>query len=1048
MKKLFISSVLALILILSGLEAPTRTENLKISGALTLKSELTASTTIMAAYYDTNDAFVSEIYESEFPFQLLGLTWTQNLPKGTAANILMRFRSLDGEWSAWQHIQEDEDAGPDGDNLHSYIMTATSTAFQYKATLSTSNRYYTPKLANLSFDYVNGGGTSLYLKLKRMVFTDENDVVSRGNWGADESLRLSKRTTQPGDDVSLSSEDGSEADKGEHLTDGDPDMEIVKTVTTDANGDKLLWPLQYPKKVKKIIVHHTATNKVADDPEASVRAIYYYHAVSRGWGDIGYNYVIDQNGRVYEGRYGGDGVVAGHAYGYNTGSLGIALLGNYQSNEIPAPMVKSLTGLIYEKAELNKIDPDASGLFRGEVLPNIIGHRDVGSTVCPGANAYDYIPEIRKVLGDALDARRHTNLNAEYSYEEAGRRELVTLDPQSSATVRVSIKNTGTATWNNSTYLKASAGGSDSNVLSVAQARMNEVSVGPGKTATFDLTLASASYGGLVNYDLSPVFNGTKKVLNYLDLAAFVSRPILEFDVSSSKIDSSILKPEADAAVTVKLKNTGNITWTNSGENAITLSRTGTSSLVSTDTLAALKEANVAPGSTGTFEFKITAPKKGGKYSLYYAPSMDNSNAFVRGSGTVSVTVMPTNADAEIIETSDDLTFTPGEKKSFWLVIANYSDKTWKSSELTFGLTKNTAIAVSTPKLALKSLAPGISSRVSFSITAPSRTGNYSIYIRPRVNGANVMTEPYILKMKVNGIADAAYIGHKADYTTPIRIKLTPDKPITPIISADSAFSLYDNQTLLKNFSSGSRVRVAQNGTKFDVSSGAYSYSISGPVRLTPDSGGIMQIITMDQRPAWNTTLNDNRFRGTIEVRNVDGEMTLINEVALEDYMKGIGEVSNGDPTEKIKTMMVIARTYAKYYLSAEKFPGKPYNLDDDPNSSQKYLGYGFELRSPNVSAAAVSTAGEVVTYGGKTVITPYFTATDGTRTKSAQSVWGWTNTPWLVSVSDSLCATSSSFQGHGVGLSGCGATAMANSGKTYLDIIRYYYSGVDVQKI
>ncbi len=429
---------------------------------------------------------------------------------------------------------------------------------------------------------------------------------------------------------------------------------------------------------------------------------------------------------------------------------------------------------------------------------------------------------------------------------------------------------------------------------------------------------------------------------------------------------------------------------------------------------------------------------------------MDNSNAFVSGSGSISVTVTPTNSDVEIGEASGDLTFTPAEKKSFSLKITNYGDTTWQASgtqnKLTFGFTKNTAIIVSTPKLAVNSLAPGMSSKVSFSVTAPSRTGDYSIYIRPRVNGRNLMNKPYILKIKVESAAVAT--GYGANYTKPIRIKLTPDTAITPIITSSSAFSVYDNLTLLKNFATGSRVRVSQNGEKLDISSGIYSYSVTGPVRLTPETGGIMQIITMDQRPAWNTDLNDNRFRGTLEVRNVDGELTLINELALEDYMKGIGEVSNGDPSEKIKTMMVIARTYANYYLSNEKFPGKPYNLDDDPNNSQKYLGYGLESRSPNVVTAVLGTAGEVVTYGGKLVKTPYFTATDGTSTKSALSVWGWTDTPWLIPVLDAACATSTSFQGHGVGLSGCGATSMANSGKTYLDIIRYYYTGVDVQKI
>ena len=263
------------------------------------------------------------------------------------------------------------------------------------------------------------------------------------------------------------------------------------------------------------------------------------------------------------------------------------------------------------------------------------------------------------------------------------------------------------------------------------------------------------------------------------------------------------------------------------------------------------------------------------------------------------------------------------------------------------------------------------------------------------------------------------------------RVKLTPDSAIVPILTSTSVFSVYDNSTLLKTFTASSRVRVAQSGDKFAVTSGSYSWTVSGPVRFTPKTDGVMQIVTMEQRPAWNTALNDNLFRGTIEVRNVDDELTLINELALEDYMKGIGEVSNGDPTEKVKTMMVIARTYASYYLTeAEKFPGKPYNLDDDPNSSQKYIGYGYESRSPNVTAAALATAGEVVTYNGKAIITPYFTATDGNSTKSAESVWGWTNTPWLIPVLDSGCTTSTTFLGHGVGLSGCGATAMANSAR------------------
>lgn len=88
-----------------------------------------------------------------------------------------------------------------------------------------------------------------------------------------------------------------------------------------------------------------------------------------------------------------------------------------------------------------------------------------------------------------------------------------------------------------------------------------------------------------------------------------------------------------------------------------------------------------------------------------------------------------------------------------------------------------------------------------------------------------------------------------------------------------------------------------------------------------------------------------------------------------------------------------------------------------------------------------------VVTYNGQVVITPYFSESDGVATKNAKDVWGWTNTPWLVSVPDTYCE-SSAFSGHGVGLSGCGATVMAEMGETFEDIIKYYYTGVKVEKL
>jgi stage II sporulation protein D len=164
----------------------------------------------------------------------------------------------------------------------------------------------------------------------------------------------------------------------------------------------------------------------------------------------------------------------------------------------------------------------------------------------------------------------------------------------------------------------------------------------------------------------------------------------------------------------------------------------------------------------------------------------------------------------------------------------------------------------------------------------------------------------------------------------------------------------------------------------------------------------------------------------------------------MENYLKGLGEVSNSELTEKIKAVMIAARSYALFYVEKDqKFDDKPYNLDDDPAVSQKYLGYGLEKRSPNISKAIDETKGQVVTLNDELVKTPYFNQTDGTSTKSAKDVWNW-DAEYLVSVSDSYCK-GDAFLGHGVGLSGCGAKGMAQAGFNYVDILLHYYTGVEV---
>lgn len=156
-----------------------------------------------------------------------------------------------------------------------------------------------------------------------------------------------------------------------------------------ADESKALWYPSY-RKINKIIIHHTAGSNFANDWSAVVRSIYAYHAVSLDWGDIGYNYLIDPNGVIYEGRQGGEGVTGGHAYGSNNGSIGIALLGNFSEQSPTNEAMESLTSLIEEKSAIHGLNP-VWGV-------NVLGHRDVNSTACPGNVFYSQLPSISNSL--------------------------------------------------------------------------------------------------------------------------------------------------------------------------------------------------------------------------------------------------------------------------------------------------------------------------------------------------------------------------------------------------------------------------------------------------------------------------------------------------------------------------------------------------------------------------------------------------------------------------------------------------------------------------
>ncbi|MFH8975929.1 peptidoglycan recognition protein [Streptomyces sp. NPDC017890] len=166
----------------------------------------------------------------------------------------------------------------------------------------------------------------------------------------------------------------------------------------------------YTTKVKAAFVHHSATgnNYTCKQAPSVIRGIYRYHVNSMGWRDVGYNFLIDKCGKIYEGRAGGvsKAVLGAHTLGFNSNSMGIAVLGTYTSKKPSSAAVKAVARLSAWKLGLYGMNPrgktylkSGGGNLYGKgknVRLNVIsGHRDGFATSCPGKKLYDKLGTAR-----------------------------------------------------------------------------------------------------------------------------------------------------------------------------------------------------------------------------------------------------------------------------------------------------------------------------------------------------------------------------------------------------------------------------------------------------------------------------------------------------------------------------------------------------------------------------------------------------------------------------------------------------------------------------
>ncbi|MEU9448152.1 peptidoglycan recognition protein [Streptomyces sp. NPDC048277] len=188
---------------------------------------------------------------------------------------------------------------------------------------------------------------------------------------------------------------------------------VPRSVWLDATVGRTQPPPRYDDRVVAVFVHHTDSPNgysCAQAPEI-IRRLYTGQTGDRAWDDIGYNFLVDRCGTIYEGRAGGveRAVTGAHTQGFNHRTAGIAALGTFTAGApVPRAMTDSIAALAAWKLGLSDVDPrgtahlvSSNGLSRYQegtavALPAVAGHQDGYRTNCPGAALTAHLPEIRQ----------------------------------------------------------------------------------------------------------------------------------------------------------------------------------------------------------------------------------------------------------------------------------------------------------------------------------------------------------------------------------------------------------------------------------------------------------------------------------------------------------------------------------------------------------------------------------------------------------------------------------------------------------------------------
>ncbi len=540
------------------------------------------------------------------------------------------------------------------------------------------------------------------------------------------------------------------------------------------------------------------------------------------------------------------------------------------------------------------------------------------------------------------------------------------------------------------------------------------------------------------------------------------------------------LAPGEVKDVLVSFKNSGTTTWKNDGYGYISLytyaPKYRTSSFdpgtwLSASQVKRIQETTVKPGATATVSFQLHAPTVAGSYTEVFQLASEGLAWVDGGEVKLAITVAkPVIINAPVLgvspadnglkatlamKSANRVKATAGKSILLTAGFTNTGITTWKNYALR---TPDVAIAAASASFAHSSwsgsqlvyndAAPvksGETGYLSFSFTAPATNGTHTAKFQLVANGTAIDGVFVELPVEVTGgAAEAIHAPSNEnaevvqDANDAIADNLVPEPVIrvgvlivdeeteneVVITSTESDFSLVDtNGNLLAEIAKGKKVTAYYDGTRYIFDRGNGNEKSTYPIRFVPAvANAVMTITNFDRKVTRGSAFSDNTFRNVLELRYND---TNISHLEFQ------------------KALITAARTYAFYHWSrSTKHDAEGFHVD--AYLDQVYKGYGQESRTPRLTESIETTRGEIVTYNGETAITSYFSRSDG-RTRNWSDVWGG-SVPWAKSVAVP-CDVGKTLWGHGVGMSASGALCMANDGVLWNDILKHFYTGVELDK-